>query len=159
VGLVEVEHIGVEHAAGRVELGGDAVGIRPQCLPRDEHLLAMSPQVGTDDGFRRAVLRGDVEMVHALIEGKLQPRPRFVDGGGPAGRTAQHRHAALVAGPPEPPALHSCYPLSCRTLNTAPTLSARTANRPGSMSVGPMNRLAPRPCAFATVASVSATAK
>ena len=160
VGLVEVQHVGMEQAAGRVELVGDAVRVGPQRLPRDEQFLAMSRQVRADHRLGCAVLRRDVEVVHPVVEGQLQPLPRLVDGGGPTGGTAQHRHAALVAGPSQASALHvGSYPLSCRTLKTAPTLSARTANRPGSMSVGPMNTLAPSSCAFATVASVSATAK
>ena len=43
VRLVEVEHLGVEQAPGGVELLGDAVGIGPQRLARDEHLVRGAP--------------------------------------------------------------------------------------------------------------------
>ena len=106
MGLVEVQHLGVEQAAGRVELVGDPVGVGPQRLPRDEQFLAMGRQVRTHHRLGCAVLRRDVEVVHPVVEGQLQPLPRLVDGGGPAGGAAQHRHAALVAGPSQPAALH-----------------------------------------------------
>ncbi len=112
MGLVEVQHLGVEQAAGRVELVRDAVGVGPQRLARDEQLLAVRRQVRTDDRLGRAVLRRDVEVVHPVVEGQLQPLPRLVDGGGPAGGAAQHGHAALVTGPSEASALHGPLPLS-----------------------------------------------
>ena len=110
VGLVEVEHLGVEQAAGRVELVGDAVGVGPQRLARDEQLVAVRRQVRTHHRLGRAVLRRDVEVVHAVVEGQLQPVPRLLDGGGPAGGAAEHGHAALVTGPSEPAAFHRSRP-------------------------------------------------
>ena len=106
VGLVEVEDLRVEQAAGRVELVGDAVGVGPQGLARDEQLVSMRRQVRADDRLGRPVLRCDVEVVDAAVEGELEPVPRLVDGGGPAGGTAEHGHAALVPRPSEPAPLH-----------------------------------------------------
>ena len=162
MGLVEVEHLGVQQSPSRVELVGHAVGIGPQGLAGDEELVSVRRQMRSHDRFGRPVLWRDVEVVHAVAERELQPVPGLLDRGGPAGGSSEHRHAALMAGPAEAPALHrrgTLYALSRRTLKTAPTLSESTAKRPGSMSVGPISTEPPSSCALATVASVSATAK
>ena len=106
MGLVEVEDLGVEQAPGRVELVGDAVGVGPQRLARDEQLVPMRRQVRAHHRLGRPVLRRDVEVVDAVVEGELQPVPGLLDGGRPAGGAAEHGHAALVTGPSEPAALH-----------------------------------------------------
>ena len=106
VRLVEVEHLGVEQAPRGAELLGDADGIGPQGLARDEQLVPVRRQVRAHHRLGRTVLRGDVEVVHAVVEGELQPLARRVHGGVPAGRTAEDGHTALVARPPEAPTLH-----------------------------------------------------
>ena len=69
-------------------------------------LVAVRRQVRAHHRLGRPVLRRDVEVVHAVVQGELQPGPRLLDRGGPAGGAAEHGHAALVAGPPETPTLH-----------------------------------------------------
>ena len=64
VGLIEVEHLRVEQPTRRVELVGHTIGIGAERLAGDEYLVAMSRQMRTDDGFRRPVLRRDVEVIH-----------------------------------------------------------------------------------------------
>ncbi len=106
VRLVEVEDLRLQQSARRVELVGDAVGMGPEGLAGDEELVAVRTQMWANHRLGRPVLRGDVEVVHAAVQGKLQPVPRFVDAGGPTGGTAEHGHAALVSRPPEAPSLH-----------------------------------------------------
>ncbi len=144
MGLVQVQDLGVEESTGVVELVAHASWIGPQRLAGDEDLAAMRPQIRPYDRLGRAVLGRDIEVVHSVGQGEVEPLPRFGDRGGPTGGAAEHRHTALVPGTPETTALHEpAQLLSWRMLNTAPTLSASTAKRPGSMSVGPMNRVAP----------------
>ena len=106
VGLVEVQDLRIEQPARGVELVADAVGIGPQRLAHDEQLGTVARQVRSDHRLGRPVLRRDVEVVHPMGESQPEPLPRLLDGGGPAGRTAEHRHAALVAGPTEASAFH-----------------------------------------------------
>ena len=106
MGLIEVEDVGVEQAAGRVELIADALRVGPQRLAADEELLAMGGQVRTHHRLGRPVLGCDVEVVHPVVEGLPEPLPRLLDAGGPAGGATQDGHAALVAGPSEAPPLY-----------------------------------------------------
>ena len=106
MGLIEVEHISVEQAAGRVELIGHAVGVGPQRLARDEELRSVCRQMRAHHRLGCSVLGCDVEVVHPVVEGYLQPFPCLFDAGGPARGAAQHGHAALVTRPTESAPLH-----------------------------------------------------
>ena len=92
VRLVEVEHVGVQQAAGVVELVLDPVGIGPQRLAGHEHLVAPGGQVGAHHRLGRSVLRGDVEVVDASAKCQVQPGARLLGRGGPAGGTAENGH-------------------------------------------------------------------
>ena len=110
VRLVEVEDLGVEQPPGRVELLRDALGIGPQGLAGDEHLATVRRQVRAHHGLGRPVLRRDVEMVHAMVEGQLHECPCLLRRGRPTGGAAEHGHTAVVLGPPEAPTLHPAGP-------------------------------------------------
>ncbi len=111
MGLVEVEHLGVEQPAGGVELVAHAVGVGPQRLAGDEDLVAVRRQVRPDHRLGRPVLRRDVEVVHPAGQGLAQPRSRLLFGGRPAGGAAQNGHAALVPGPAQASTFHVAAPL------------------------------------------------
>ena len=145
VGLVEVEHLRVEQAAGGVELVADAVGIGPQRLARDEELVAVRRQMRARRPTRpprtAGRCRGGSPRGRAPAASQ-SPASSTVA----AQQAAPPRMATLLSWPVRPRRRRSTVrvplALSCRTLKTTPTLSARTAKRPGSMSVGPMNTLA-----------------
>ena len=112
MGLVEIEHLGVEQPARRVELVGHAIGIGPQRLAGDEDLVAACGQVRTDHRFGRPVLRRDVEVVHPTGQRLAQPRARLFLAGVPAGGATENGHAALVAGPAQTTTFHPDRPSS-----------------------------------------------
>src|SRR4051794_36335278 len=78
VGLIEIEDVAAEQLAALVELRDDAVGVGSQCLRADEQLVPMIGDRGTDRSLRFAVLRRDVEMVHAPRQRELEPAPALL---------------------------------------------------------------------------------
>ena len=84
--LVEVEHIGIEQATGRVELVGDAVGIGPQGLAGDEQLLAVGRQVRTHHRLGCAVCGAMSRWFTPRSRAEPQPRAGFLDAWPPSRR-------------------------------------------------------------------------
>ena len=108
VGLVEVEDLAPEQAAGVVELGLDPVGVRPQRLAGDEEPVADGGHQRADHPLGVAVLRRDVEVVHAGVERQLEGGSSLLGGGGgPEGGAAEDGDARLVLRAPEAPSLHA----------------------------------------------------
>ena len=145
VGLVEVQDIGVEEPPGGVELLLHPVGIRPQGLARHEQIRPMRRQVRPDHGLGRPVLRRDVQMVDPPAQRQLQPRPRLVRRGPPAGRPAENGDTALVARSPPTAAValrrqlrrHHATLSSCRDGSTVPDPGGR--GRAGLPTMPPMS--------------------
>ena len=72
VQLVEVEGVGAEDRERLLELGPHAVRVLPLRLAADEQPLAHGRQERPEVGLGPAVRGGDVEVVHAPVEGELE---------------------------------------------------------------------------------------
>ena len=117
VGLVEVEHLGVEQAPRVVSnCSVTPSGLARRVLPATKNSLPVRRQVRAHHRLGRPVLRRDVEVVHAVVEGQPHEVPGLLRRGRPTGRAAEHGHAAVVPGPPEAAALHrrAAQPLSAQ---------------------------------------------
>jgi len=106
MGLIQVEHIGVEQSACGVELGADSLGIGPQRLGGHEELVAAGGEMRPDRRLGVAVLGRDVEVIDPSGQGGVKPDACLLGAGREAGRATQDGHAALVVGTAEASALH-----------------------------------------------------